>query len=453
MRGRVGWLLALVGWLLGVLWGQGALAAAPREVLVLDLEGPITPVQVRYLERGLHQAQRRQAEALIVQLDTPGGTVEAMQRMIEVIRNSPVPVVVYVAPRGARAASAGALLVLAAHVAAMAPETSLGAAAPVGLQGADLPQILQQKATNMLAALARSLAQRRGKQAMDVAERFVTEAYALTEQEALGLGIIDLVARDLTDLLHQLDGRVVETARGTVVLHTAEAQTVPLPMNMLEEMLLVLTNPNVIFLLLLLGINLLLAEISQPGGWVSGFLGVVLLALALYGLGALPVNWFGLLLIITAFVLFALEVKTPGFQGGLALAGTLSLIAGGLLLFNTPQALPFQRVSVPLVVAAGLVSAALAVGLLALAVRAQRRPVVMGPERLHDLVGRRGLVRTRITPTQPGTVQVAGELWTAEIEPGQQPVSPNTWVEVVEVRGSRLLVRPVSEGSHEDVAS
>ncbi len=453
MRGRVGWLLALVGWLLGVLWGQGVLAVSPREVLVLDLEGPITPVQVRYLERGLHHAQRRQAEALIVQLDTPGGTVEAMQRMIEAIRNSPVPVVVYVAPRGARAASAGALLVLAAHVAAMAPETSLGAAAPVGLQGADLPQVLQQKATNILAALARSLAQRRGKQAMDVAERFVTEAYALTEQEALELGIIDLVARDLTDLLHQLDGRVVETVQGTVVLHTTEAQTVPLPMNMLEEMLLVLTNPNVIFLLLLLGINLLLAEISQPGGWVAGFLGVVLLALALYGLGALPVNWFGLLLIVAAFVLFALEVKTPGFQGGLVLAGTLSLIAGGLLLFNTPQALPFQRVSVPLVVASGLVSAALAVGLLTLAVRAQRRPVVMGPERLHDLVGRRGLVRTRITPTQPGTVQVAGELWTAEIEPGQQPVSPNTWVEVVEVRGSRLLVRPVSEGSHEDVAS
>ncbi len=446
--------LFVLFWLLG--WGflgRGVGAVARGEVLVLRMDGPITPVQVRYLERGLHQAGQRSAQAVIVQLDTPGGTVEAMQRMVERIRNSPVPVVVYVAPRGARAASAGTLLVLAAHVAAMAPETSLGAAAPVGLQGEDLPQALHQKATNMLAALARSLAQRRGRQAMDIAERFVTEAYALTEQEALEMGIIDLVARDLTDLLQQLDGRTVETARGTVVLRTAEARAVSLPMNVLEEMLLVLTNPNVVFLLLLLGIKFLLAEISQPGGWVAGFLGVVLLALALYGLGALPVNWFGLLLIVAAFVLFALEVKTPGFQGGLVLAGTLSLIAGGLLLFNTPQALPFQRVSVPLVVAAGLVSAALAVGILTLAVRAQRRPVVMGPERLHDLVGRRGLVRTRITPVQPGTVQVAGELWTAEIEPGQRPVPPNTWVEIVEVRGSRLLVRPVESPMQDDTAS
>ncbi len=442
---RVSWF----GWVWGLLLVGMTLGRLPTqenrpEVIVLTVDGPITPVVVRYLERGLQAAEQRASQAVIVQLDTPGGTLEAMQDIVEALRNSPIPVVVYVTPRGARAASAGALVVLAAHVAAMAPETTLGAAAPVGPQGEDLGETLKAKAVNLLQAMARSLARHRGEEAVDVAQRLIREAYALPAEEALEIGLIDLMADDLNDLLQKLDGRTVTTVAGTRTLQTAQAYPRPIQPSWLEEALLVLTNPNVVFLLLLLGLELILAEIASPGGWVAGFLGVVLLGMALYGLGALPVNWFGLLLILAAFVLIALEITTPGFQGGLALAGAASLIVGALLLFNTPMAWPFQRVSVPFVVITALLFAGASVFLLTLAVRAQRQPVVMGPERLRqDLVGRRGWVRTRITPIHPGTVQVAGELWTAECPPDVPEIPPEVWVEVVEVRGSHLVVRPV----------
>ncbi len=439
------WLKGLCGFLVLVSIAAGSpVAAAPRgEVLVLTVDGPITPVVARYLERGLREALARESEAVIVQLNTPGGTLDAMQDIVESLRNSPVPVVVYVSPRGARAASAGTLVLLAAHVAAMAPETTLGAAAPVGPQGEDLGETLKAKAINLLQAMARSLARHRGEKAVDVAQRLIAEAYALPAEEALDIGLIDLVAEDLDDLLVQLDGYPVQTVAGSQVLATAQAQPVALNPTFLEEALLILTNPNVVFLLLILGVQFLLAEIANPGGWVAGFLGVVMLALALYGLGTLPVNWLGLLLILAAFVLIALEVKTPGFQGGLALAGATSLIVGALLLFNTPMALPFQRVSVPLVVLTGLFVTAISLGVLLLAVRAQRRPVVMGPERLQqDLVGRRAFVRTRITPIHPGAVQVAGELWTAECPADVKEIPPESWVEVIAVQGGHLIVRP-----------
>ena len=416
-------------------------------VVVLTYRGPVTPVMVRYLDQGLDQAQRQQAEALVLQLDTPGGAVSVMQEVIQRIRSSPVPVVVYVAPRGATAASAGSLILLAAHVAAMAPETTLGAAAPVGPDGEDLGSTLKAKATNLLAAMARSLARRRGPKAMEVAQRLVTEAYALPEDEALRIGLIDVVAEDLPDLLRQLDGRRVETVDGSHTLHTANAQIQTRPMGLLNELLSLLSNPNVVFLLLFLGVQFLLIEIGQPGGWVAGFIGVVLLVLSLYGLGTLPVNWLGLALIAIAFVLFILELKTPGWQGGLIAAGGITFIVGALLLFNTPQALPFQRVSVPLVVGTGVVLSAVALLLVGLAVRAQQRPVVTGPEHLRStLIGRQALTRTRITDLEPGTVYVAGELWTAELPPGTPPVEPDTWVEVVDVRGSRLIVRPYPQG-------
>ncbi len=435
-------------WLLGVwvvlglqapvsVWG-----AAHREVVVLAIDGPIVPVMVRYVERGLRVAERRGSQAVVIQVNTPGGTLDAMQQIIERLRNSPVPVVAYVAPRGARAASAGALIVMAAHVAAMAPETTLGGDAPARPQG-EMDEVLRAKAVNLLQALARSLVEHRGPEAVDVAQRIIAEAHALSVDEALEVGLVDFRARDLEHLLEQMDGMQVETVQGPQVLQTRGAYPYEVPRTLLEEALLVLTNPNVIFLLLVLGVQFILAEISSPGGWLAGFLGVVFLGLALYGLGALPVNWFGLLLILAAAVLIALEVQTPGFQGGLALAGAASFIIGALLLFNTPQALPFQRVSVPLVVLTGVSATGLALWLLRLVVRAQRQPVVMGPERLHDLVGARGLVRTPITPAEPGTVQVRGELWTAEPEPPFTHIPRDTWVEVVRVQGSRVFVRPV----------
>lgn len=417
-------------------------AARHPEVVVITLDGPVVPVMVRYIQRGVQTAERRGSQAVILQINTPGGTLDAMQQIVEILRNSPVPVVTYVAPRGARAASAGALIVLAAHVAAMAPETTLGAAAPVSLQG-EMDEVLRAKATNLLLAMVRSLTERRGPQAMRLAERMIAEAHALAVDEAVGAGLVDLKARDLKHLLEQLDGRTVITSRGTQTLRTRDAYPYELRLTLLEEALLVLTNPNVIFLLLVLGVQFILAELASPGGWVAGFLGVVFLGLALYGLGALPVNWFGLLLIGAAVVLIALEVKTPGFQGGLALAGAASFIVGALLLFNTPRALPFQRVSVPLVLLTGAGATGLALWLLRLAVRAQRQPVVMGPERMPDLVGARGLVRTPITLAEPGTVQVRGELWTAEPAPPYDHIPSNTWVEIVRVQGARLVVRPL----------
>ncbi|MBP7691977.1 MAG: nodulation protein NfeD [Anaerolineales bacterium] len=407
---------------------SGARAAGDR-ALRLELDGPLTPPMLTYLERGLAQAQAEDAPLLILQLNTPGGQLDLMEQMVAALRNSATPVVVYVAPRGALAGSAGTLITLAGHVAAMAPETAIGAASPVGGQGENLETTLEAKQKEVTMALARSLADRRGPAAVALAQATIESAQAVTAVEALQVRLIDVIAADVPDLLRQLDEFPIEVKGQPRVLLTSGLSVADLPMTWVELVLTMLTNPNLAFFLLSLGGLLVWVELQAPGGWVAGFLGAVSLALAFYGLGVLSVNWFGLIFIIIAFVLFGMDVYAPT-HGGLTLAGAGALIVGGLVLFNSPGSLPFFRVNVPLVIGTAVVLAGLMVGVLAYALRSIRGPALLGTQ---ALVGQAGEMRTA------GAAQVAGELWTVEAEGG--PLQAGDAVEVVAVRGLRLRVR------------
>ncbi len=421
--------------LLGFGGQQYARAQAEHEVLVLTLKGPLTPAMVGYLERGITRAENEDVEALVVQLDTPGGSIELMNRMVQMILASKVPVVVYVSPRGAIAGSAGTVITLAGHIAAMAPETAIGAASPVGGQGEDLGQTIEAKEKEILKATVRSLAEDRGEAAIAMAEAAIEDALAASASEALEVGLIDTVAQDLDGLLDQIDGSKVDV-QGERILHTADAEIVEVPQRFIEQFLQVLTNPNIVFLLITIGVQALLIEISSPGGWIAGFIGVVCLALGTYGLGILPVNWFGLAFIVTAFVLFVLEVKAPT-HGALTIAGLASFVVGALVLFNSPETPSFLRVSVPLVIGTAIATAAFFMVIVSFAIRAQLRPVEVGRE---ALVGRIGESRTELTPT--GMVHVAGELWTAILEDQSSTLGSGEWVEIIGVDGLRLLVKP-----------
>jgi membrane-bound serine protease (ClpP class) len=412
--------------------------AQSSEIVVLEVEGPLTPAMLQYLERGIEQAEERQAEALILQMDTPGGSIDLMNRMVQAIRASEVPVVVYVAPRGAMAASAGTVITLAGHAAAMAPETLIGAASPVGGQGEDLGETMAAKEKSALRATVRSLAAHRPPEAVALAEETIESAQAATAQEAFDIGLVDFIAPSLDDLLGQLDGFSGETSAGPFTLQTRQAEVARLDLTFIEQLLGTLTNPNIVALLLILGVQSILIEISSPGGWAAGFIGVVSLALAIYGLGILPVNWFGLIFIATAFVLFILDIKAPT-HGALTTAGVGSLIAGALILFNSPGTPDFQRVSVPLVVGASLVTAAVFFTILTFALRAQKIPISMGQE---SLIGRTGIVRSSLEPV--GMVQAAGELWTAELADGEGPIPAGVRVEIVRAEGVRVYVKKIS---------
>jgi membrane-bound serine protease (ClpP class) len=406
-------------------------------VMVLTAQGPLTQTMREYLNRGLEAAAEQGAELLVLQLDTPGGEISLMNSMVQDMRASTVPIAVYVAPRGAIAGSAGTVLTLAGHVAAMAPETAIGAASPVGGQGEDLGETIEAKQKNILKATVRSLAEHRGEEAVAVAEATIETADAVSSSEALEVGLIDFIADDIHDLMIQLDGFTVETVEGEITLETTNAQLVPFELSFIEEVLGVLTNPNIVFLLLTIGVQAILIELSSPGGWVAGFIGVVSLALAVYGLGILPVNWFGLIFLATAFVLFVLELKAPT-HGALTAAGVVSLIVGALVLFNSSQTPDFLHVSVPLVIGTSIATAGLFLAVMTFAMRAQLTPIRTGQE---ALVGRFGIARSEIPLMGVGTVQMGGEMWTAELEPGEEAIPAGEQVEIVRTRGVRVYVR------------
>jgi len=430
---------ALLLLLLASLWASRAQAQSERLVLVLTATGPLTPAMIEYLDRGLLLAERRGAEALVLQLDTPGGQIDHMNQMVQSIRASAVPVVVYIAPRGAIAGSAGTVITLAGHAAAMAPETAIGAASPVGGQGEDLGETIERKEKEILKATVRGLAARRGQTAVALAEATIEEAKAASAQEALEAGLIDLIAEDVEELVARLDGLPVELQAELRTLNTDQASIEHVSQSFIEQLLGALTNPNIVFLLMAVGVQAVLIEIGSPGGWAAGLVGVISLSLGALGLGVLPVNWFGIIFIATAFVLFILDIKAPT-HGALTAAGTACFIVGSLVLFNSPGTPAFFQVSVPLVVGTGVFIAGLFLVVVTLAVRAQRRKVTVGSEALIGLIG---VARTELSPA--GTVLVGGELWSAQLEDRSKALAKGDEVEVISVEGLRLRVRPRGE--------
>lgn len=412
------------------------------QALVITADAPLTPALVDYLERGIRTASQRGAEVLIFEINTPGGSIDLMNKMIEDIRASSVPVVVYVAPNGAMAGSAGTLITLAGQAAAMAPDTAIGAASPVDAQGQDLSQTEQAKVKSMMEALARSLTERRGATAVAIAQQTIESAKAVSAQEAYKAGLIDFIATDIPDLLRQLNGFTVQMLSGPRTLHTTNLSVQRLPISIMESLLQLLTNPNLVFVLLLIGVQALLIELSHPGGWVAGFFGVVFLALAGYGLGLLNVNWFGLIFMVTAFVLFILDIKTPT-HGALTLAGTASLIVSALVLFNSPGTPRSMQVSPLFVVGVSIVTAISFFVMISFAIRAQAIPVRTGQVKIENLIGMTGIVRSDLTPH--GTVQVNGELWSADPVDSSERLSKGTLVQVVKVDGFKLRVEKQKE--------
>lgn len=415
---------------------SGAQSEAAR-VIVLQAEGAVTPAMREYIARGLKLAEQRRADLVILQLNTPGGDLGTTQGIFTEMRASPIPVVVYVAPRGAWAGSAGTIITLAGHAAAMAPETAIGAASPVGLQGEDLTETLETKTKEITKATVRSLAERRGPAAVALAEATIETAKAVSANEALEAGLIDFIATDINDLLRQMDGFQVEVNGQTRTLYTANTIPEKVAPSFIEQLLAMLVNPNIVFLLLTIGVQAIFIEFSSPGGWVAGFIGVVCLSLAAYGLGVLPVNWFGIAFLAIAFVLFILDIKAPT-HGALTAAGIGSFIVGALVLFNSPGTPQFQRVSTPLVILMGLLTGLGFAIIVGFALRAQKAPIRTGYE---ALLHKTGTAKTKIDPQ--GQVQLGSELWTAELAERSAPIHKGDTVEVVRIQGLRLIVRKV----------
>ncbi len=409
--------------------------AQETHVDVLTVDGVINPVTAGYISWGIRTAQEDGAVCVILRLDTPGGLMDSTNQIVQSILNAEVPVVVYISPRGARAASAGVYITYASHVAAMAPGTRIGAATPISIneQGEpeEIPEELQSKIEQDALASLRASAQERGRNA-EWAEKAVKEAASATASEALELGVVEIVAGNLEDLLTQLDGRTVVLASGKrVTLHTAGASVSELPMSFITRFLLVITDPTIAYLLLSLGLLGLWVEFSNPGVSFPGVLGGICILLSLYALGTLPVNWAGVLLIVLGFIFFAFDIFTTSHLV-LTTGGIAAFIAGSLLLFHSAE--PYLRVE-PWAIAlvAGLVLLTVVLILYA-AIRGQRRPVVSGPE---SLVGMLGTARGDLSPE--GMVFVDGALWRARSEEG--PISAGEQVEVVSLTGLLLHVR------------
>jgi len=417
--------------LLALILNVAGVAAQGEAVLVLEIEGPVTPVMLSYIDRGVARAQELGAQVVVVVLDTPGGSVTLMEETVKAIRSSSVPVVVYVAPSGAMAASAGTVITLAGHVAAMAPETSIGAASPVGSQGEDLAETVAQKEKEILKAQVRGLARRRGEAAVTWAEQAIEEARAASAEEALALGVIDFIATDLDDLLAQLEGFTVTVMGEERVLHPAGLPRQELPLTPLEQFLHTLANPTIAVILMTVGVNALIYEFSAPGGYVAGIVGIVCLGLGLYALGVLSVDYTGLAFIALAFVLFVLDIKAPT-HGVLTAGGIASFILGAVLLFQS------SAFDVPwgAIVSGAVLTGGFFAFIVAQAIRAQSWQVTTGGE---ALIGAIGAARTDLSPE--GRVFVLGEYWQAVAE-GESLVRAGSAVEVVDREGFRLRVRP-----------
>ncbi|MBC7264613.1 MAG: nodulation protein NfeD [Chloroflexi bacterium] len=402
---------------------------------LLDIKGPVTPIMQSYIDRGIQASVESGAVCLIVQLDTLGGSVNVTGEVVKEIQNADIPVVIYIAPAGATAASAGTLVTLAGHVAAMAPGTTIGALSPVGPQGEELPETAKTKEVEWLVANARNLAARRGESALAWVEKAIRESAVATANEALKLGVVDIVATDLNNLVAQLDGREIQLAYRKVTLRTSGAQINRLPMNLIESFLHVITDPNIAFILMTIGINAVIFELSSPGGYVLGIIGVICLVLAFYAFGVLSVNYTGLAFIALSFVLFALDVITPGL-GVLTVGGVVALVLGAMVLFNTS----IYPVSRPLIFTVALATGMFFAFVVSKAIRAQSRPVAVGAE---TLVGQIATARSRLDPQ--GRVWVEGELWDAIATDG--PIAPGEKVKIVGVEGLHLHVQSLTHES------
>ena len=403
-------------------------AAAPQPVATLEIEGVISPVTLRLVGLAIDRAQAERAQALVLQLDTPGGLEKSMRAIVQRMLNAEVPVIVFVGPTGARAASAGVFITMAGHVAAMAPATNIGAASPVAL-GGGADKTMMKKIENDAAAFIRTIAIERGRNA-DWAEKAVRQAVSITEREAVKLKVVDLVADSVPDLLEKVDGRTVKTVKGSVTLATKGAPVKPIEIGFRDRFLNVITDPNIAYVLMMLGMLGLFFELSNPGVILPGVVGGISLILAFFAFQSLPINYAGLLLILFGIVLLIAEIKIVS-HGVLAIGGIISMALGSLMLFDAPE-LGFRVSWWAIVPMVGLTSG-MFLFVVAAGVQALRRRQMLGPS---GLVGQFGTVRERLAPE--GQILVQGEIWRAITEGAA--LEPGARVRVLALDGLTLTV-------------
>ncbi|GAB4115682.1 MAG: nodulation protein NfeD [Candidatus Caldatribacteriota bacterium] len=364
----------------------------------------INPITAQYVLQGIEEAERVKAECLILQLDTPGGLDTSMRDIVKKMLNSTVPIIVYVYPSGGRAASAGVFITLASNIAAMAPGTNIGAAHPVALGEGTIDETMKEKIENDAAAYIKAIAEKRGRNT-HWAEKAVRESASITEQEAIEMGVIEFIAQDLDELLEIINGVRVKIEGGERVLQTREKEVILLKMTFKDLFLHSLTNPNIAYILLFIGIYGILGEFSHPGSFFPGIVGGISLILAFVAFQSIPINYGGLLLIIFGLALFIIEIFTPTF-GLLTAGGITSLILGSFMLSKASA--PFLRISLSLIISMSLVTAAFFVFALSKGIRIQWKKPLTGRE---ALIGTTGTAKTDLNPE--GTILIQGERWKA----------------------------------------
>ncbi len=403
--------------------------ARANQVDVITIDGIIDPVDAEFITKTIESSTAAGAECLIIQMDTPGGLDLAMRSIIKEMMRSDIPVIVYVSPGGARAASAGALITIAAHIAAMAPGTNIGAAHPVALGGGKMEDDMAAKVENDAAAYAESLATKRNRN-KEWAIKAVRESVSITENEALEIKVIDLIAANVNDLLTQIDGREVKTEAGVKTLNTKDSTVNYIEMGLREKVLNTLSNPNIAYILFLVGLLGLYFELSNPGTIFPGILGGICLILAFFAFQTLPINYAGILLIILAVILFILEIKVTSF-GMLTVGGIITLTLGSLMLFDSP--LPFFRISFSVLIPVIVITSACFILVISLAIKAYSKKPTTGKE---GLLGAIGVSKSPIDPS--GKVFIHGEYWDAVSD---ETIPEETRVQVIDVNNIEIKVK------------
>ena len=399
-------------------------------IYLLQLNGMINPITSQYVVGGIEDAEAEGAECLILQLDTPGGLDTSMRDIIRKMLNSTIPIIVYVSPSGGRAASAGVFITLASNIAAMAPGTNIGAAHPVAMGAEEIDEEMKAKMVNDAAAYIKSIAEKRGRN-VQWAEKAVRESVSITEQEAIEIGVIEFIANDVEELIEIIDGVRVTTASETKTLKTKGAEIIPVKMTFKDLFLHSLTNPNIAYILLFLGIYGILGEFSNPGSFFPGIVGGISLILAFVAFQSIPINYGGFILIIFGIVLFVLEIYTPTF-GVLTAGGVTSLVLGSFMLSKSTA--PFLRISLGLIIAMSLATTAFFVFALSKGIKIQWKKPLTGRE---GLIGKVGIAKTALDPD--GTIFIHGERWQASTE--GESIKEGEEVEVLEVKGLNLIVK------------
>lgn len=377
-----------------------------NKVVLLTVDCAIHPACADYIHTGIETAVEEGAECVVIKLNTPGGLLKSTRVIVTDFLQSPIPVVVYVSPSGSQAASAGVFITMAGHIAAMAPGTNIGAAHPVSLQGVQ-DSIMMEKATNDAAAFIRTISEKRNRN-VQWAEDAVRKSLSITESEALEKNVIDVVANDVRELLELIDGMEVETVKGLKILNTKDAEIVNIEMTFAQKLLSVLSDPNLAYILLMLGIYGLFFELYNPGAIFPGVIGGICLILAFYSLHTLPVNYAGLALIIFAVILFILEIKVVSY-GILTIGGVISLLLGSMMLIDEESVLEAMEISMELIILVVVLTVAFFLFAITFGIKAQRKKVATGEE---GIVGEKGVAISSLKPA--GEVKVHGEIWNAE---------------------------------------